>query len=144
MQVCAVSRRDRRSTFFCSYWSRLRADSIRESRVSDHPAKERKGQASRGRVEADAASQSEIGSLSDLQFVVHADSKAPEKTAASAGPSQGDLSRTRWAAGVAGCHWSYSTSGLRRGRTDCCDPLLQNFNFGFPIARHQAHAREAR
>jgi hypothetical protein len=30
-----------------------------------------------GRVEADAASQSEIGSLSDLQFVVHADSKAP-------------------------------------------------------------------
>jgi hypothetical protein len=53
------------------------------------------------RVEADAASQSEIGSLSDLQFVVHADSKAPEKTAASAGPSQGDLSRSRWAARVA-------------------------------------------
>ena len=60
----------------------------------------RKGQASHGWVEADAASQSEIGSLSDLQFVVHADSKAPEKTAASAGPSQGDLSRSRSAAGV--------------------------------------------
>ena len=54
-----------------------------------------------GRVEADAVSRSEIGSLSDLQFAVHADSKAPEKTAASAGPSQGDLSRSRWVAGVA-------------------------------------------
>ena len=62
---------------------------------------ERKGQALHGRVEADVAIQSEIGSLSDLPFVVHADSKAPEKTAASAGPSQGDLSRSRWAAGVA-------------------------------------------
>ena len=62
---------------------------------------ERKGQALHGRVEADVAIQSEIGSLSDLQFVVHADSKATEKTAASAGPSQGDLSRSRWAAGVA-------------------------------------------
>jgi hypothetical protein len=63
------------------------------------PAEKRKGQALHGRVEADAANQSEIGSLSDVQFVVHADSKAPEKTAASAGPSQGDLSRSRWAAG---------------------------------------------
>ena len=35
MQVRAVSHRDRRPTFFCSYWSRLRVDSIRESRVSD-------------------------------------------------------------------------------------------------------------
>ena len=58
---------------------------------------ERKGQALHGRVEADAANQCKIGSLSDLPFVVHADSKAPEKTAASAGPSQGDLR----AAGVA-------------------------------------------
>jgi hypothetical protein len=54
----------------------------------------RKGQALHGPVDADAASQSEIGSLSDLQFVVHADSKASEKTAASAGPCQGDLSRS--------------------------------------------------
>src|SRR5271168_4175904 len=63
--------------------------------------KQRKGQALHGRVEADLANQCKIGSLSDLPFVVHADSKAPEKTAASAGPSQGDLSRSRWAAGVA-------------------------------------------
>ena len=35
MQVRAVSRRDRRPTFFCSYCWRLRDNSIQESRVSE-------------------------------------------------------------------------------------------------------------
>ena len=83
----------------------VRANLDRDKAV--HFYRERKGQALHGRVDANAASQSEIGSLSDLQFVVdlpfvvHADSKVREKTAASAGPRHGDRSRSRWAAGVA-------------------------------------------
>jgi hypothetical protein len=37
----------------------------------DPPLSKRKGQALHDRVEADAASQSEIGSLSDLQLIVN-------------------------------------------------------------------------
>jgi hypothetical protein len=47
-------------------------------------------------------------------FVVHADSKAPKNTAASAGRSQGDLSRSRWAARVTRVEFSEKRAGERR------------------------------